>query len=557
MVPRRFAPALNQCLSCIDPYETLPFVVLTVVICATLVPLLFLPALPFWDLPNHLARLHAIGASPHSAIRQAYMPHWALMPNLGCDLIFYLVQGFLSPDMTLRICVFASLLTITLAICRIQWALFRTLGYAAAASPLLIMGLSVYMGYVNYILSVAIVFAALACYLGWEQQLDVRRIALLCAAATAAWFAHIAGYMVFGLLLGLLHLSARLRDVPIAAWRKQLSRACRTAVVMFLVFSPGFVLSLVEERQIAEQSFSFAEKLKLRFLMAPCLLTNSLQDLIILVCIASCCLILARRRLLYVSLSVRPALIVFGILVLVCPWRIGEAIDVDSRLVMPFVALALAATRLTLPQRLMPHALALGLLACLLVIRWQTLSEASREAAHEISAFRALDRALPMSSAMMVAIDPNENATCEKARNRLMPPLAALGSFASIDRGIYVRDIFTSQGMQPLRNRHAPFPPSARAVLPPSIALLTALTLTKGAVQAREFPATFGVEVTKELREKLRDDNTSYLELWPDHYEALLVVGNGCLHNPIPGLLRLIGSGDFFELFQIIPKVQK
>jgi len=533
----------------IDIFRLLPAIAAILTCGVVLLPFVVAPALPLFDLPNHLARLHVLGAAADSPIRRVYAPHWALMPNLGIDLIYMACHFVASPEIAVRLCLIGSLLALFAAIWRIQWRLWGGTSYAVALAPVFVTGLCVFMGYLNYILSVAVIFAALALYLGWRERLSSARVAALSILATMAWFCHIAGFAMFGFLLAMIDVTGRRLDHPAAAWRDRARQGARTAGVLLTVLGPGAVLSLAAEKQAGGSHVVYGGTEKLRLLIAPVFLTGAGADLFMLG-LALCVIGLALfGRALTLAPIVRPAVIVLALLIVVCPFQIGQGIDVDTRMVLPLAALLLAGGRLELPRRRGVLALCLSSFLAVLLLRDQAFLRSAREDAHEIAAFRRLVATLPAGSAML-AVDATGPDVCTPTHDVQPPPLDHLISFAVIDRGIYTPSIFTSAGMQPLQAIHPPFPARTKVMLPPSVRMLQAVTAAGGIDKLRA-ASRHDPKLDEELGHLRDSEDMPLAHHWPDDYQSLLVMHDGCGRNPLPHRLDFIGSGDFFSVFRV------
>jgi len=532
----------------IDIFRLLPVIAAIVACSAVLLPFVVAPALPLFDLPVHLARLHALGAAADSPIRRIFAPHWALIPNLGIELIYMACRFAASPEIVVRVCLIGSLVALFAAIWRIQRQLWGTTSYAVPLAPVFVTGLCVFMGYLNYILSIAIVFAALALYVGWRTQLSAARVGVLSILATMAWFCHIAGFAMFGFLLAIIDVTGRSLDHPGAAWRDRALQGARGSGLLLAVFGPGTLLSVAAEKQLIHPHVPYDGLERARFLIAPALLTGGGVDLLVLVFVASVVGLSLWRHALTLSPLLRPAVFALAILIVICPCHIGEGADVDSRMVMPFTALLLAASRLNLPRRLGVHILCLAAFLALLLARGQTFLETAQEDAREISTFKRLASNLPIGSAML-AVEDKAVDSCWP-RNVRHPPLVHLVSFAVIERGIFTPSIFAMAGMHPLVATRPPFPARTNAIVPPSVAMLQAVTAA-GSVGKLRAQVPQRQDLLHELGKLSESGDMPLSPYWPDAYQSLLVLNDGCGRNPLPQRLDLIGSGDFFSLFRV------
>jgi hypothetical protein len=294
---------------------------------------------------------------------------------------------------------------------------------------------------------------------------------------------------------------------------------------MAAVFGPAAVLSLFAERQMPQSHFHYAGLEKARFLIAPALLTNGSADMAVLVFGLVLLIFVVFGRAFVLPRIVRPAVVLLAGLIVVCPVEVGQAVDVDARLVMPLVALVLGCGRLALPAS---QVAPVGFFVCVMVValfRSYAFAQLGIEDSRDIARFRFLAGDLPTGSAMLVA-DYSGTAGCAPPINRPAPPLDHLASFAAIDRGIYSATVFTGIGMQPLRSARPPFPASTAPVVPVSVKLLQAVTHS-GSLSVFRADVTHDEMLRHELA-KLRETGGMPLSsYWPEAYQSLLVLHDG------------------------------
>jgi hypothetical protein len=148
---------------------------------------------------------------------------------------------------------------------------------------------------------------------------------------------------------------------------------------------------------------------------------------------------------------------------------------------------------------------------------------------------------------MMVVRDFQRKSDCVLSHDVHRPPLEHLAAFATIDRAIYVPTIFTEKGMQPLRAVRPPH--NMYPTLPPSPQLLRAITQA-GSVDRLQAEPPHDPGLRRELQ-KVAGPEQGFFTGWPDRYQSLLVLYDGCARNPLPSRLDPVGSGDFFSLYRV------
>ncbi|MBC2666563.1 GtrA family protein [Novosphingobium flavum] len=170
-------------------------------LCAAL-PLLLPPVPPLTDIGAHLGRLAVQldrGADPRLA--QWFTFHWALLPNLGTDLLAELLAPLFGLEPALRLIVVAIPALQALGVLLVSRAVHGRITPSALLAVPLAYGFVLQMGFINYALAVALGLLALALWirLGAARR-DGLRAALFVPIGLVLWVCHLAGWAVFCVL---------------------------------------------------------------------------------------------------------------------------------------------------------------------------------------------------------------------------------------------------------------------------------------------------------------------------------------------------------------------
>jgi hypothetical protein len=172
---------------------------------------------PLLDYPNHLARAFVLAHlnDPHFAFRQFYRADWGAYPYLGMDVSLAVLVRLFPIETAGR--VFLSLCVVALPAA--AWFFMRQAQPEAesAAWWSLLLGYNVFFleGFLNFDLSVAVGFVALGLWLRWLARPGTGRWLAALAAFTGAYFAHLLGFALAGLVVvAYLALSRR----PVRDW---------------------------------------------------------------------------------------------------------------------------------------------------------------------------------------------------------------------------------------------------------------------------------------------------------------------------------------------------
>jgi hypothetical protein len=489
---------------------------------ATILPYLLVPVIPGTDYPNDLARLAILGAAPGAAIRQSFVPHWALMPDLGLDLVYMALKSVASPACVLRLCLAGAMASMLSLIWLIQRDLFGRPSFAAALAIPCMGGLPVVLGFTNFVMSSALVLLGVWLWLRWRENLSWPRVLALAAVSALTWLCHVAGYALLMAFLGC-------GQFWLFARRPSLASLFRNAASLAVITLPGLVLFGFAERETVPLVNVAWRSYAIRGLFAPTMVTGDPSDLLIwLGMVVIIGVILAKGRW-FVAPPARLSLAVLAFIIAALPWSVGAATDVGTRLVTPFFLLCLAASRATPPAGAIGRHVMMGVLGLIIAWRDLTFVALAREEARTVSAFREAARSIPQGATLFQATDKWRDAHCKRASVPQLPvgQHAHLAAYATIDRGVWEPLIFTAKGKQPIRSVRDFAPGELHPVPPPGVNNLPGQT-TGIAPDGDEIPAGF-----------------------PERFGYLLVVGRGCTANPIPSLLSPLRDGPGFSLYRI------
>jgi hypothetical protein len=337
-----------------------PWLVAFVLISA--IPLLYPPIPPLVDLFGHMGRYRVeldIGHSPW--LRQYYGFHWALIGNLGVDLLVMPLGRLIGLEPAVKLIV----LTIPpLTVAGFLWVAREVHGRipptALFALPF-VYGFPFLFGFVNFALSVALAFLAFGLWLRLGRLGKTRlRAWLFVPISLVVFFAHTYGWG----LLGLLCFSAeavRLHDAGRSWFRAGIEAALHTAVMAL----PILVMLIWRSETHGGQTTAWFEwKLKWRWIYSALRDRWRWFDLASLVAAGLIFVYALVSRRLTLSRNLAFSAIVLAISFVMLPRIIFGSAYADMRLLPYLFAVALLAIRFRgAPNRRTAQVLAaLGLL---------------------------------------------------------------------------------------------------------------------------------------------------------------------------------------------------
>ena len=192
---------------------------------------------PLLDYPNHLARAVVLEAGASDPVlSRMYAPHWAIIPNLGTDLVLPPLLHLLPVHLAGRVVVGFAILLPVLGTIAYSRALFGRFALWPLASGLVAYNATLLLGFLNFAAAIGIALLLAACWLAWRERHPVGTTVLAAFGAVALFFCHLMGLLLFFVLVAG-HELEQLWSNP--------STVVRRAVSLMLVVAPPFVLYLL------------------------------------------------------------------------------------------------------------------------------------------------------------------------------------------------------------------------------------------------------------------------------------------------------------------------
>ncbi len=201
------------------------------------IPLLWPEIPPLTDIFGHLARytiVARIGTSPY--LHQWFATHWQLSGNLGVDLIAAAFGPAFGIVLVTKLTMIATAVLTGGGMLLIACAAHGRLPPTAPFALPLVFGMPFHYGFLNYSLSLALVFPAIALWL--HLRSGIVRAALFVPIGLAIWITHLAGWGLLGLVLFAIELATARRDGA-PYWRAIIACLPLAAPLVLLLLQPG------------------------------------------------------------------------------------------------------------------------------------------------------------------------------------------------------------------------------------------------------------------------------------------------------------------------------
>jgi len=407
-------------------------------ILAAAIPVLFLPVLPFVDLPGHVGRYRIeLDVASSADLQRFFSFHWTVIGNMGGDLLVYPLAKLFGLEAAVRLIVIAiPPLTVAGFLAVAKQAHGRIPATALLTLPLA-YSQPFNWGFINYTLSMALAFLAFALWLhlGAQQRFRLRS-ALFVPLCAALYMAHAGGWTAFCVMAFasevMRHRAAGSR------WTSTLAASVRQC----LVFTLPIAMMIIWRGNGIQTTFAdwFGLKVKLFWLVTLYRYNSEAFET------ACAALTFGALGLLAVRLrkSFSPSLTLgAGLLCamfLILPWKVFGSAYADMRLIPYVVALALLAPKLPNNAGRTAREIALvglAFYAAVLGVRTVSFAHASREQERELAALSDI----PLGADVTILAKQD----CSEHWN--IPVNAHLGSYVIIRRDGFSNDQWLTPGI--------------------------------------------------------------------------------------------------------------
>jgi hypothetical protein len=482
-----------------------------------LLPFALVDVPPVLDYPNHLARMFVLAHPGDPILSRFYAPHWAVLPNLGFDVIGVVLLKVLPVHVSGRVLLAMSLLAPPLGVMAYSRAAFgRITGWALASSVAAFNGVF-FLGFMNFLLSLGLGFAAAGLWLvlrrrGWTA-------AVIAGALSAAllFFCHIFGVLLFALLIGCAELENLWRT------RKALngSEIVRAAAALVVTLAPALILYRLSPLSGASDAYGQWEYWRKGWELFTPFMSYSKPLTLLTGALLFGFLIMSLRGARFAP-GAKLALAVLALLFLAAPDNFKGGTFLDVRLAL-MLGLLLFAGIAPAPRWVLGAGIAL---VALVALRSLSVAMVWNQHNHDLADLRAAIAQVPAGAKVLALQGPQGDAA-----DRLIPDLYRLDSHLPalllIERRAFWPLLFADASQQPLIVR----PPYDRIAQP-----LGGDTADWALLQQPLSAATLA--------------KTPYLKNWRGDFDDVLLIDPPEPIAPVPGLVPLY-AGRYARLWRI------
>ncbi len=178
-----------------------PRLVILLLALLSTVPLLSPSIPPLTDLLGHMGRYRVqLDLASDPVLQRYYGFEWALIGNLGVDLLVQVIAPLIGLEPAVKLIVIAIVAITTSGFLLLSHQVHGRIGVAAFFALPLAYSFPFQFGFVNYCLSMALAFLAFALWIRLGASGQIRfRLLLFVPISFIIWLAHISGWGAFGL----------------------------------------------------------------------------------------------------------------------------------------------------------------------------------------------------------------------------------------------------------------------------------------------------------------------------------------------------------------------
>jgi hypothetical protein len=368
-----------------------------------LAPLALVDVPPLLDYPNHLARATVLAfGSSDPVLAKMYASHWAIIPNLGTDLILPPLLQIMPVHLAGRMVVGIVILLPVIGTIAYSRATFGQYSAWPFASGLIAYNATLLLGFMNFVAAIGIALLLAAGWIAWRERHPRGTVAIAAIGSVVLFFCHLVGLVFFYVLIA----GYELELLWFHRAQRNTALLRMVAVLPLMAVPLGLYLSSALAPMATETEFaSLAEKA--RQLLFPFANYNLPLD-IATGCIVSGFLIAcAATRRCRVTPGSGLALLMVAGLYLATPWAFKGTYFLDTRITIMLAFLLFGAVLPTLP-RATAHAAAATFTA-LFFIRTAIVGSAWHGHRHDVADIRAAIATVePGARVFIASVSPEE-----------------------------------------------------------------------------------------------------------------------------------------------------
>ncbi len=332
-------------------------------------------------------------------LSRMYVAHWAIIPNLGTDLVLPPLLRMLPVHVAGRVVAAGCMLLPVLGTIAYSRAVFGMVSAWSLGAGLVAYNALLLFGFLNFCAATGLALLLAAGWIAWRERRPVRTLALATLGTVALFFCHLSGLVLFYVLIAG-HEFERIQ-LRRTAWSAALLLPSFIAVFGFFLVSP---LAPVAD---GAQFVSLASKARqLVFPFANYVLPLDIATACIVIAFLLVCVVTHRCRVLPGGAM---ALLLMTLLFVISPWTFKGTYFLDSRFVIMLGFLLFGAMQPVGLPRLAAWSAAAALVL-LFIVRMGVVMFAWQQHSHDLAQLRAVIAGVQPGERVLIATVAPEEA---------------------------------------------------------------------------------------------------------------------------------------------------
>jgi hypothetical protein len=236
---------------------------------------------PLLDYLNHLARIQILALGGRDPVMaRMYVAHWAIIPNLGLDLMVTPLLRIMPPLIAGRIAAGVAIVLPVVGAIAYSRASFRTRSYWPLGACLVAYNATVLLGFLNFVAATGFAMLLAAVWVRWRDRSPALVLPACAIGAVGLFFCHLMGVVLFLILVAAFELEC--------VWRHPRAAIGRFSTAAMLPIGPTVLYALSPLQAVDAPTLWLPAGDKALQLLSPFLGYAMFPDLLAAAFVASC-----------------------------------------------------------------------------------------------------------------------------------------------------------------------------------------------------------------------------------------------------------------------------
>ncbi len=500
-------------------------------------PVLSVTVPPLIDYPNHLARAHILAEWDRiPALQQNYVVDWAVHPNVAFDVLMLPLTKLLSIYDAGRAVILLTLFSIVGGTLALHKVLHGRVGPWPVFTYLFLFNHSLLWGFLAYLLTAGLALFAFSGWIHWREKSRTFRILVFSTTSLVLFLGHLFGLLVYAIaVLGY----EMWRTFPGKPGFGRLAAEWSVTAAQFVLPFLLFLQWVVQTRSLSPASTLYGTlEVKLVALISPVYFGMPLIDvpIVTLVALTGVALVWCTlRKGLVFAPELRAPILLMAVAALLTPHVLADVWLIDIRFPVVLACMLVAGIRFRPEIARWERTLA-AVAVVAVVLRSIFITSIWQPIDCQFDEFRSASGILEEGASLLVVEDLGDVPETGISRNYAV--YWHMGALGVIERSMFYPRLFTGHTSVDVST-------TRKLIDTPSGTPISRELL---AVSANPLNSPFT------LGQPLGRYSSVFWDGWPNTFDYVLSIRFDNSANPAPRYLKRIGSGSFFDFYEVVPE---